>query len=138
MIGPRVQGILPMSHGSTFGGNPLAAAASLAALRYIEDHDLPAQSARKGEYFIAKLRQIDSPKVREVRGLGLMVGMELKEKVYPYLAQLTAQGVLALPAGSTVLRFLPPLVISEAQLDEVVDAVRVVLESELPSSESEE
>lgn len=138
LIGPRVQGILPMSHGSTFGGNPLAAAASLAALRYIEDHDLPAQSARKGEYFIAKLRQIDSPKVREVRGLGLMVGMELKEKVYPYLAQLTAQGVLALPAGSTVLRFLPPLVISEAQLDEVVDAVRVVLESELPSSESEE
>ena len=138
LIGPRVQGILPMSHGSTFGGNPLAAAASLAALRYIEENDLPAQSAHKGEYFMSKLRQIDSPKVREVRGLGLMVGMELKEKVYPYLAQLTAQGVLALPAGSTVLRFLPPLVISEEQLDSVVDAVRRVLEMEDSPSESEE
>jgi len=138
LIGPRVQGVLPMSHGSTFGGNPLASAASLAALRYIEEHDLPAQSAHKGEYFMARLRRIDSPKVREVRGLGLMVGIELKEKVYPYLAQLTAQRVLALPAGSTVLRFLPPLVISEQQLDSVVDAVQRVLATDAPPSDSEE
>ena len=129
LLGPRVQGILPMSHGSTFGGNPLASAASLAAVRYIEDYNLPAQSARKGDYFIEKLRQIDSPKVREVRGLGLMVGMELREKGHPYLAGLMGQGVLALPAGRTVLRFLPPLVISEEQLDRVVEAVQTVLDT---------
>ena len=138
LLGSRVQGILPMSHGSTFGGNPLASAASLAAIHYIESHNLPAQSARKGEYFIEKLRQIDSPKVREVRGLGLMVGMELREKGHPYLTGLMSEGVLALPAGRTVLRFLPPLVVSEEQLDRVVEAVQTVLETVLPSRESKE
>jgi acetylornithine/LysW-gamma-L-lysine aminotransferase len=129
VLGPRVQGLLAMSHGSTFGGNPLAAAASLAAIRYIEDHSLPQQSARKGAYFAERLRGISSPKVREVRGLGLMVGVELREKATPYLAALMDQGMLALFAGRTVLRFLPPLVITEEQLDRVVEAVRDVLEA---------
>ena len=116
MFGPRVQNVLPMTHGSTFGGNPLACAASLAAIRYMQDNDLAGQAARKGQYFMDRLRQMNSPKVREVRGLGLMVGVELREKVQPYLTALMTQGVLALPAGRTVLRFLPPLVIAEEQL----------------------
>lgn len=138
LIGPRVQNVIPMSHGSTFGGNPLAAAASLAAIRYIEEHDLPTQAADKGRYFMEKLRQIASPKVREVRGLGLMVGVELRSKVPPYLAALAKERVLALPAGRTVLRFLPPLVISNEQLDRAAQAVEKVLQTELDSAQSEE
>ncbi len=138
LIGPRVQNVIPMSHGSTFGGNPLAAAASLAAIRYIEEHNLPGQAADKGRYFMERLRQIASPKVREVRGLGLMVGVELRGKVPPYLAALAKERVLALPAGRTVLRFLPPLVISKEQLDRAVEAVEKVLQAELDSTQSEE
>ncbi len=138
LIGPRVQNILPMSHGSTFGGNPLAAAASLAAIRYIEDHDLPRQAAEKGQHFMERLRQISSPKIREIRGLGLMVGVELRSKAAPYLAALMQERVLALPAGRTVLRFLPPLVISIEQLDRAAEAVGRVLQADLDSAQSDE
>lgn len=127
LIGERLGEIPPQVHGSTFGGNPLACAASLAALDYLQTQDLPAKAAELGEEFIQNLRQIQSPLVREVRGLGLMVGIELKQKVTPYLQALMVQGVLALPAGLTVMRFLPPLVISREELHQVVKVVRVVL-----------
>jgi len=80
-----------------------------------------------GAWFIDRLRQIESPLIREVRGLGLMIGIELKQKVTPYLQALMARGVLALPAGLTVVRFLPPLVISREDLARVADAVAEVL-----------
>lgn len=73
------------------------------------------------------LKAIASPLVREVRGLGLMVGMELKEKAAPYLAALAERGVLALSAGATVVRFLPPLVISAEDVDTVIEQVAEVL-----------
>ena len=76
---------------------------------------------------MAQLKQIQSPLVREVRGLGLIVGVEIRQKVAPYLAKLTEKGVLALPAGITVIRLLPPLVITQAQLDKVVVALNEVL-----------
>ena len=117
----------PASHGSTFGGNPLACAAARAALRYIHEHDLPGQAAEKGAYLMEKLRALDLPKVREVRGMGLLVGLELKERVQPYLVALMERGVLALPAGPNVLRLLPPLVIEYVQLDRVVEAIGDVL-----------
>jgi len=91
-------------HGSTFGGNPLACAASLAALDYIEAHHLVEHAAELGAWFLARLRRIQAPVVREVRGLGLMAGIELKQKVTPYLQSLMQAGVLALPAGLTVMR----------------------------------
>jgi len=75
------------------------------------------------------LRALDNPAIREVRGMGLMVGMELKEHSAPYLAALAEQGVLALPAGATVMRFLPPLVISEQDIDTVIEKVALVLGS---------
>ena len=78
-----------------------------------------------------QLKQIESPLIREVRGLGLMVGIELKQKVTPYLQELMNHGVLALPAGLTTLRFLPPLVVEQSDLARVVDAVRTVLSTEL-------
>ncbi len=127
LMGERV-GVLPSQvHGSTFGGNPLACAASLAAINYLESNHLPEHAAEMGTWFMARLQHIQAPVIREVRGLGLMVGIELKQKVTPYLQALMAQGVLALPAGLTVMRFLPPLVISQAELAQAADAVESVL-----------
>jgi LysW-gamma-L-lysine/LysW-L-ornithine aminotransferase len=121
----------PQTHGSTFGGNPLACAASLAALQYLEEQQLPQRSAELGAWFKAQLEQIQSPLIREVRGKGLMVGIELKQKVTPYLQALMERGVLALPAGLTVLRFLPPLVIEREDLARVVQMVCEVLQTPL-------
>jgi LysW-gamma-L-lysine/LysW-L-ornithine aminotransferase len=127
LMGERV-GVLPASvHGSTFGGNPLACAASLAAIEYLESNHLAEHAAELGAWFMARLSRIQAPVVREVRGQGLMVGIELKQKVTPYLQALMADGVLALPAGLTVMRFLPPLVISQAELAQAADAVEAVL-----------
>jgi acetylornithine/LysW-gamma-L-lysine aminotransferase len=117
-------GTLPEGvHGSTFGGNPLACAAGRAVLRVLADEDLPARAARLGEQTMAGLRAIQSPLVREVRGRGLLVGVELRQRVTPLLKALMERGVLALPAGPTVLRLLPPLVIEEADLKTVVEAI---------------
>ncbi len=123
LIGDRV-GVLPkMSHGSTFGGNPLAAAAALATLQVMESEELAGRAERLGSDLLAELRSLSSPWIREVRGLGLMIGIELKGRVTPILQSLQEQGILALPAGRTVLRLLPPLVISESDLERVISAI---------------
>ena len=127
LIGPRVGDLPKKVHGSTFGGNPLACAAALATIRYIKAEHLPRRAAELGARLQAGLSAIPSPLVREVRGLGLMVGVELKVKAAPYLARLAGLGVLALSAGATVMRFLPPLVISEEEVDIVVERVETVL-----------
>ena len=129
LIGERVGSLSPGVHGSTFGGNPLAAAASLATLEVLESEALSARAAELGEYLLGKLIEINSPLIREVRGLGLMIGIEIKQKVAPYLQALTARGVLAQPAGLTVIRLLPPLVITREQIDRVVEAVAEVLKN---------
>lgn len=127
LVGPAVGGLTPGVHGSTFGGNPLVCAAAVAALDAIVEERLPEQAAEKGAYLMQRLREIPSPLVREVRGLGLMIGIELKHKVAPYLEALQDRGVLALPAGLTVLRLLPPLVITYPQLEAVIEALGRVL-----------
>ncbi|NOY99499.1 MAG: acetylornithine/succinylornithine family transaminase [Chloroflexi bacterium] len=127
LLGERVKPLTPGLHGSTFGGNPLAAAAAVAALDVLVEEDLPAHAAETGATLMDKLQEIQSPLIREVRGLGLMVGIELKQKVAPFLQALTARGVLALPAGMTVIRLLPPLVITHEQIDRVVEAIGTVL-----------
>lgn len=129
LIGERVGEIATGSHGSTFGGNPLAAAASLAALEVLESEGLPERAAKSGDYLMARLGEIHSPLIRDIRGKGLMVGIEIKQKVAPYIQALMERGVLALPAGLTVIRLLPPLVISKPQLDQVVGALQEVLAS---------
>ena len=117
----------PGSHGTTFGGSPLLCAAASAALREMRSHDLPRAAAEKGAWLLEQLRALNLPKVREVRGLGLLVGLELKERVQPYLSALLERGVLALPAGPTVLRLLPPLVITYEELELVVARIGEVL-----------
>ena len=130
LIGHNVKNLTPGVHGSTFGGNPLACAAALAALGVIEADDLPHQSLVKGVYFRDKIRALNLPGVREVRGLGLMIGIEMKQKVAPYIKALQEQKILALNAGMTVIRLLPPLVITYEQIDHVISALSEVLSVE--------
>ena len=129
LLGPRVGALPDKAHGSTFGGNPLACAAALAAIRVIEEEALPRRAADLGAWFLSRLQGVDSPLIREVRGLGLMVGIELKRRARPYLAALMKRGVLALSAGPIVMRFLPPLVISQEELETVARTVEEVLSS---------
>ena len=126
-IGSRVAKLPAGVHGSTFGGNPLACAAALATLHVIREEDLVNRSAELGSYLRQRLQRIESPLIREVRGLGLMVGIELKVRAMPIVQALMAHGVMALTAGPTVLRLLPPLVITQEQLDSVVETLALVL-----------
>jgi LysW-gamma-L-lysine/LysW-L-ornithine aminotransferase len=127
LIGQAVKNLVPGVHGSTFGGNPLSCAAAVAAITAIQEENLPKQAAEKGKYLLEKLRQIQSPNIREVRGLGLMVGIEMKQKVMPYIRVLQDQKIIALNAGMTVIRFLPPLVITYEQIDHLVNVLEEVL-----------
>ncbi len=115
------------SYTSTFGGNPTACAAALASLEVIEKEGLIENAEKLGNYFIEQLRGIESNKIREVRGLGLMIGIELKEKAGPYVQMLMERGIIALMAGATVIRLLPPLVISKQEIDTVISALAEIL-----------
>ncbi len=129
LIGSRVGELPRMSHGSTFGGNPLTAAAARATLQVLREERLPERAAQLGQRLMDRLRAIQHPLIREVRGQGLMIGMELKVKVSPVLRALQERGVLALPAGATVLRLLPPLVIAEDDLDFVANAIESLFQA---------
>jgi acetylornithine/LysW-gamma-L-lysine aminotransferase len=127
LIGKNIKNLVPGVHGSTFGGNPLSCAAAIAALTVIEEEDLARQSLVKGAYLVDKLKQIKSSNIREVRGLGLMIGIEMKQKVAPYIKALQEKKIIALNAGMTVIRLLPPLVITYDQIDHLVEALTEVL-----------
>lgn len=114
-------------HGSTFGGNPLACAAGIAAIDFMLKNNISDLSKEKGDYFVSKLKIDELSKVRSVRNLGVMIGIELKEKVQPYLLQLMENNILAMPAGKTVLRLLPPAVITNEQLDKVAEVINEIL-----------
>ena len=127
LIGKNIKNLVPGVHGSTFGGNPLSCAAANAALDVIIGEDLPGQAAAKGKYLMDKLTEINSPNIREVRGMGLMVGIEMKQKVTPYIKALQEKKIIALNAGLTVIRLLPPLVISYEQIDHLAEVLTEVL-----------
>lgn len=123
-------------HGTTFGGNPLSMAAGIAALRAMKRENMAEQAREKGAYMIEKLRAIQNAKIREVRGLGLMIGVELKEKSAPYIHALEHdEGVLTLAATPLVVRFLPPVTITREQIDTVVAAFERVLNTVNPREE---
>ena len=115
-------------HGSTFGGNPLACAAANAAIDFMVEHNLAEQARLRGAQFMEEIDQ-DLSVVREIRQLGLMIGIELKIKSRPVIEALMEQGILALPAGPTVVRLVPPLVISAEQISEVAATLNSVLAS---------
>ncbi|HLR15627.1 MAG TPA: ornithine--oxo-acid transaminase [Bacillota bacterium] len=119
----------PGSHGSTFGGNPLACAVSVAALDVIIDENLPERSRKLGEYMMEELRKIDNPIIKDVRGKGLFIGMELTEAARPYCETLMEEGLLCKETHDNVIRFAPPLIISQEDLDWAIDKIRKVMEA---------
>ena len=117
----------PGSHGSTFGGNPLACAVSVASLEVLEDEKLPERSLELGTYFMEKLKQINNPIIKEVRGRGLFIGVELTEAARPYCEALKEKGLLCKETHETVIRFAPPLVITKEELDWAFERIEQVL-----------
>ena len=120
----------PGDHGSTYGGNPVGAAVARAALAVLQDEGLVENSARLGEYALGRLRSLRSPLVREVRGRGLWIGIELVESAggaRPYCEKLAGQGLLCKETHDHVIRFAPPLVIRQEELDWALDRIEEVL-----------
>jgi ornithine--oxo-acid transaminase len=120
----------PGEHGSTFGGNPLAAAVSRAALRVIREEKLAERSQQLGEYFVEQLSEISSPHVKEVRGRGLLIGVELKPEAKGarcFCEALQKKGILAKETHDNVIRFAPPLVIDKETIDWALPSIREVL-----------
>lgn len=115
------------SHGSTFGGNPLVCAAAIATLDLVGDPSFNDHVEQMGSDFLSRLQAIDHPLIREVRGVGLMVAVELKRNASPILQRMQAEGVLAIPAGSTSVRFLPPLIVEQEHIKEAVEVLERVL-----------
>ena len=114
----------PGSHGSTFGGNPLACAVSIAAIDVLIEENLVEASLELGEYFIKQLQKIESPVIKEIRGRGLFIGMELNEAARPYCEKLKEIGLLCKETHHTVIRFAPPLIITKKELDWAVEQVK--------------
>ena len=116
----------PGSHGSTFGGNPLACAVAIEALNVLEDEQLVNKSAELGSYFTDQLKRIDNPVIADVRGRGMMVGVELTEKARPYCEELMKLKILAKETHENVIRFAPPLIISKDDLDWALQSIKKI------------
>lgn len=122
----------PGDHGSTFGGNPLAAAIAREALRILMDENLPQRAYEMGQYFMDRLRTINSPHIKEVRGRGLLIGVELKKTAggaRRFCEALEKEGLLCKETHETVIRFAPPLIIEKENLDWAFEKVKMVLET---------
>jgi ornithine--oxo-acid transaminase len=120
----------PGDHGSTFGGNPLAAAIGIAALDVILEEELPEKALQLGEYFLRKLQSIESSYIKEVRGKGLLIGMELHPEAAGarrFCKALAKEGLLAKETRDNVIRFAPPLVISQDEIDWALEKIERVL-----------
>jgi ornithine--oxo-acid transaminase len=120
----------PGSHGSTFGGNPLAAAIGRAALRVLVDEKLPARAHQLGTWFLRELKKIASPHIQDVRGRGLMIGVEIKASsgpARPFCEALAKRGILCKETHDQVIRFAPPLVVEQEALAWVVGELAEVL-----------
>ncbi|AIE59327.1 acetylornithine transaminase [Bacillus methanolicus] len=120
----------PGSHGSTFGGNPVSVAAAIATMETIFQEEFLKNTVEKGKYLIGKLKTVlgKSPIVSEIRGMGLMIGIELKTDVQRLLSELRKNGLIALPAGSNVLRLLPPLTVTVEEIDEAAVIIEATIQ----------
>jgi len=120
---------IPGEHGSTYGGNPLACAVARTALKVLIEDDLINKSAKLGEYFLKKLKTIKSKHIKEIRGKGLFIAIELNKKARPFCEKLKDEGVLAKETHDTIVRIAPPLVIKEEELDFAFEKLKKVLEN---------
>lgn len=116
----------PGSHGSTFGGNPMACAVSLASLDVLEQENLAARSEELGNYLMEQLKKIEHSSIKEVRGRGLFVGVELHEEARPYCEKLKDLGLLCKETHDTVIRFAPPLIITKEEIDWALERIQKV------------
>ncbi|MCG7408867.1 ornithine--oxo-acid transaminase [Paenibacillus sp. ACRRX] len=117
----------PGSHGSTFGGNPLGSAVAVAALDVLTSEKLADRALTLGDYFMAGLRKLQSPLIKELRGRGLLIGLELNEQARPYCEQLQRLGLLAKETHDNTIRFAPPLIITTEELDWALERIEQVL-----------
>jgi ornithine--oxo-acid transaminase len=120
--------ITPGDHGSTFGGNPLGCAVARAALRALIEEKMIERSAELGAYLLARLQSLRSPVIKEVRGKGLWIGMQLHSKARPYCEALKEEGVLCKETHDYVIRVAPPLVITREELDWALERIAKVME----------
>jgi ornithine--oxo-acid transaminase len=118
----------PGDHGSTFGGNPLGCAVARTALRVLVEEKMVERSAELGEYFLKKLKTLKSHDLREVRGIGLWIGMEMKVSARPFCEALKAEGVLCKETHDKVIRIAPPLVITREEIDWAFEKIKKVIE----------
>jgi ornithine--oxo-acid transaminase len=118
----------PGDHGSTFGGNPLACAVARTALRVILEEKLAERAAEAGGYFLKRLKTLQSPLIEEIRGVGLWIGIALREKARPYCEALKEAGILCKETHDFVIRIAPPLVITREETDWAFEQIRKVLE----------
>ncbi len=119
--------IKPGEHGSTFGGNPLAAAVAVKSLEVIQEEKLVERSFELGAYFVQELKKIDSPHIVEVRGKGLWIGFVLDQKARPYCYRLKEEGVLCKDTHEVIIRIAPPLVVTKEEIDFAVEKIAKVV-----------
>jgi ornithine--oxo-acid transaminase len=120
----------PGDHGSTFGGNPLAAAVGRIALRVIVHEHLAERAAEQGQYLLGRLRELDMPAIAEIRGRGLLVGIEIAASAgtaRAFCERLAERGVLAKDTHDQVIRLAPPLIVERRELDWLLEQLRAVL-----------
>ena len=117
----------PGSHGSTFGGNPLACAVAIKAMELLVRDDYPKMAREKGEYFMNKLREIKNPEIIDIRGKGLLIGVEFTVNAAPYVKALIHHGVLAKETHERTIRFAPPIIISYEELDDAIERIKAAL-----------
>ncbi len=116
----------PGSHGSTFGGNPLSCAVAMKSLEILKRDNYPQMAAEKGEYFINKLKEIKNDEIIDIRGKGLLIGVEFKNDAAPYVKKLIAAGVLAKETHECTIRFAPPIIISYEEMDEALVVIKEI------------
>ena len=117
----------PGDHGSTFGGNPLGAAVTIEALNFLIEENLPAKANELGNYFMEQLKKLKNPDIVEVRGRGLLIGVELKKPAREYAEKLKEEGLLCKETHEYVIRFAPPLVITREEIDWAMERIRKVM-----------
>ncbi|HCX61725.1 MAG TPA: ornithine--oxo-acid transaminase, partial [Clostridiales bacterium] len=117
----------PGTHGSTFGGNPLGAAVSIKAMEILVRDNYPKMAKDKGDYFMSKIREIKNDDIVDIRGRGLLVGVEFKMDAAPYVKKLMANGVLAKETHERTIRFAPPITISYEEMDDAIERIKKAL-----------